>query len=127
MSGQLSSSRNVPLRIGVRMFWCNLNVHFREAQQGGTILCTSHDKMGAKLHPLSPSYRSYLQPSVLRGRSNLRDTFDQAPQDTLEFTSRYGGDQIMISLVLQHAKSLRIQRATLRSVSSRFARSRMLF
>lgn len=75
---------NDVVRVGVRELRGNLTAYLRQAQQGASILVTSHDQVIAELRPPPPEQRPRRVPGAMRGKIWMAPDFDEWPEDVLD-------------------------------------------
>lgn len=72
------------LRVGVRELRGNLTSYLRQAQQGASILVTSHDQVIAELRPPPAEQRPPRMLGALRGKIWIAPDFDEWPPGFLD-------------------------------------------
>jgi len=70
---------NQVLRVGVRELRGNLTSYLRQAQQGASILVTSHDQVIAELRPPPVEQRPRRTLGAMRGKIWVAPDFDEWP------------------------------------------------
>ena len=81
---------NETLRVGVRELRGNLTAYLRQAQQGASILVTSHDQVIAELRPPPAEQRPRRVLGSMRGKIWMAPDFDEWPEDFLDMMEGKG-------------------------------------
>jgi antitoxin (DNA-binding transcriptional repressor) of toxin-antitoxin stability system len=81
---------NEVVRVGVRELRGNLTAYLRQAQQGASILVTSHDQVIAELRPPPPEQRPRRVLGSMRGKIRVAPDFDEWPPGFIDMMEGNG-------------------------------------